>query len=199
MITIIDSPNGTRTVQIEAPQAPSQSALKAHSVERWPDRCRATFDAQENYRGLPAKTQARFVKLDEDGDPLPPDAPRFAAILDTQTGLQWSGTLAEGLVDYASAEKACQALDLAGHDDWRLPTRPELESILDLTRHKPAADPVFFGDTRTDDWYWTSTPCAWRSGASWCVAFSYGDVYDLVHGLRCFVRAVRSVPPAPGQ
>ena len=199
MITIIDSPNGTRTIQIEAPQAPLQEALKAPSLERWPHRCRAIFDTGENFRGEPAETQARFVKLDEDGDPLPPDATQFSAVHDNQTGLQWSGTLAEGLVDYASAEKACQALDLAGHGDWRLPTRLELESILDLSRHKPAADPVFFGDTRTDDWYWTSSPCAWRSGASWCVDFGLGNVNLNFHYYRCFVRAVRSVPPAPGQ
>ncbi|WP_162782106.1 DUF1566 domain-containing protein [Arenimonas caeni] len=139
------------------------------------------------------------MKLDAAGNPLPADTATFAAVLDNQTGLQWSGTLSEGLVDYAAAEKACQAFDLAGHGDWRLPTRAELESILDLSRHKPAADPVFFGDTRTDDWYWTSTPCAWRAGASWCVFFNFGVVDYHDHGSRCFVRAVRSASPAPGQ
>ncbi len=147
----------------------------------------------------PEAAGARFVKLDAAGKPLPADAATFAAIQDNHTGLQWSGTLSEGPLDYAGAEKACQALDLAGHGDWRLPTPPQRASIRDHTPHKPAADPVFFGDTRTDDWYWTSTPCAWCSGASWCVAFYGGYVYDGAHGYRCFVRAVRSVVPAPGQ
>ncbi|PRH82838.1 hypothetical protein C6N40_06430, partial [Arenimonas caeni] len=49
------------------------------------------------------------------------------------------------------------------------------------------------------DWCWTSTPCAWRAGASWCVDFAYGFVNGSDHGYRCFVRAVRSASPAPGQ
>ena len=45
----------------------------------------------------------------------------------------------------------------------------------------------------------TDSPCAWRSGASWCVDFNNGNVNNNDHDNRCFVRAVRSVPPAPGE
>jgi hypothetical protein len=38
----------------------------------------------------------------------------------------------------------CESLTLAGHDDWRLPTRVELASIVDVA-NSPALDPVFSG------------------------------------------------------
>ena len=105
--------------------------------------------------------------------------------------LEWSGNICEGQrVDYATAEKACAALG----EGWRLPTRQELESILDLSRHNPAADPERFPDMNSD-WYWSSTPCAWSSVLAWCVVFDVGYVYGLHRGYGgAFVRAVRAVP-----
>ncbi len=116
-------------------------------------------------------------------------APALEDAADPQ--LEWSPTLCDGeRVDYATAEKACAALG----EGWRLPTRQELESILDLSRHNPAADPGRFPDMKAD-WYWSSTPCAWSSGRAWCVDFDLGGVGSLHRdGLSAFVRAVR-VPP----
>ena len=107
------------------------------------------------------------------------------------TQLEWSATLCNGKnVDYATAEKACAALG----EGWRLPTRQELESILDLTRHKPAIDTARFPDTKSD-WYWTSTPYAWSPDFAWFVCFGYGNVDDVLRDSNgCCVRAVRSVP-----
>jgi hypothetical protein len=109
----------------------------------------------------------------------------------TEPRLEWSGNLCDGQrVDYATAEKACAALG----EGWRLPTRQELESILDLSRHNPAADPERFPDMKSD-WYWSSTPCAWSSARAWCVGFSGGDVYNLHRDVSsAFARAVRAVP-----
>jgi hypothetical protein len=104
--------------------------------------------------------------------------------------LEWSHTLTDKCVDYVTAEKACAALG----EGWRLPTRQELESILDLSRHKPAADTERFPDMKSD-WYWSSTPCAWSSVHAWCVDFGCGLVYYLHRGNHdAFVRAVRAVP-----
>ena len=111
--------------------------------------------------------------------------------LEAVTQLEWSATLCDGKnVDYATAEKACAALG----EGWRLPTRQELESILDLTRHKPAINTARFPDTKSD-WNWTSTPCAWSPDCAWFVSFNYGDVcFDHRDYNYCCVRAVRSVP-----
>jgi hypothetical protein len=108
--------------------------------------------------------------------------------------LEWSGTLCDGEeVTYAKAEAACAALG----EGWRLPTRQELESILDLSRYNPAIDTERFPDTKSG-WYWTSTPCAWSSARAWCVDFGYGYVGDYLRDdYLAFVRAVRAV--AAGQ
>lgn len=105
--------------------------------------------------------------------------------------LEWSPNLCDGKrVDYATAEKACAALG----EGWRLPTRPELESIIDLSRHSPAAGPERFPDMK-NDWYWSSTPCAWSSALAWCVGFYYGLVLNFHRDdSLAFVRAVRAVP-----
>lgn len=105
------------------------------------------------------------------------------------SGLEWSDTLLGGeAVDYDDAEKAIAALG----NGWRMPTRPELESILDLSRHDPAIDTDRFPDTKSRA-YWTCTPCAWNETADrWVVLFGYGVVYDIRRGGYACVRAVRS-------
>lgn len=102
--------------------------------------------------------------------------------------LEWSHTLLDGKsVTYEAAEKAVAELG----DGWRLPTRQELESILDLSRHDPAIDTDKFPDTKSA-YYWTSSPCAWRASAVWVVGFSSGGAFDLSRDRHACVRAVRS-------
>ena len=93
---------------------------------------------------------------------------------------------------YAEAEKACKELSLAGKTDWRVPTVQELRSIVDYNRYDPAWDiNVFAG--KHDNWYWTSTPCAWDKDAAWCVTSRYGGVGDGIKNSRTYVRPVRSI------
>lgn len=104
------------------------------------------------------------------------------------TKLEWSHTLLDGkTVTYEAAEKAVAELG----DGWRLPTRQELESILDLSRHKPAIDTDKFPDTK-NEYYWSSTPCAWNSSAVWVVYFDFGLVDFSLRSDNGCVRAVRS-------
>ena len=103
-------------------------------------------------------------------------------------------TVTPECVTHTQAEAACAELRTAGHDDWRLPTRAELLTLVDDTLHQPAINVDAFPDTKSD-WYWTSTVSAWSSARAWCVHFDNGDCglgyRDLSFGL---VRAVRSVP-----
>ena len=104
--------------------------------------------------------------------------------------LEWSETLLGGrTMTYAKAEKAVKALG----EGWRLPSRQELESLLDLSRHSPAINTDVLPDTRST-WYWTSTPCAWNEDAVWIVHFYYGDVYYTNRSLNGCVRACRTLP-----
>lgn len=103
--------------------------------------------------------------------------------------LEWSETLCKGKrVDYASAEAAVKELG----EGWRLPTRAELLTLVDLSRHEPAIDTDKYPDTKSDP-YWTSSECAWnKESARWVVHFLSGYVGDgYVHYGAC-IRAVRA-------
>lgn len=111
------------------------------------------------------------------------------AVAQVVDNLEWSATLLDGkTVDYKAALAAAEALG----EGWRLPTRFELESLLDLSRHDPAIDTEKFPDTKST-WYWTSSPCAWNDTAVWVVNFLNGYVgYGLRRDYGACVRAVRA-------
>ena len=110
-----------------------------------------------------------------------------ATVLEPATGLEWSKTLLDGeKVNFEKAEKAVAELG----EGWRLPTREELLTLVDLERHDPCIDTDKYPDTKST-WYWTATPCAWnKESARWVVYFDDGNVdYDDID-YAC-VRAVR--------
>jgi hypothetical protein len=117
-----------------------------------------------------------------------PAEEQAVAVAQVADNLEWSDTLLGGeRVDYSAALAAVEALG----ERWRLPTRFELESLLDLSRHDPAIDTEKYPDTKST-WYWTSSECAWNDAAVWVVAFSLGHVYyNPRHNFAC-VRAVRA-------
>ena len=130
---------------------------------------------------LPAATAAVTRKAD-----TPAPVAETAAHAPTPK-LEWSKTLVSGeCVTFADAVKAVAELG----DDWRLPTRQELESILDLSRHSPCIDTAEFPDTKSEP-YWSSSPYALGNPARWVVNFNAGDVNSFhLYGNAC-VRAVR--------
>jgi hypothetical protein len=149
--------------------------------------------------GKPAP-RPRFIKLDGAGAELPADAKQWAAVFDRSTGLMWSAeNVGNERLNHEAATKACAELQLCGLADWRLPTRAELLTLVDDTRHEPAIALEFFPTCRSS-WYWTSTPAAWSpSACAWIVHFSLGNAYYYPRNHGAFVRAVRSVGASPGQ
>jgi len=92
---------------------------------------------------------------------------------------------------WQSALAECESLALAGHDDWRLPSRNELQSIVDYSRYNLAIDTVYFPNTASS-WYWSSTTHANSAGSAWRVSSGDGDVYGYGKYSNGYVRAVRS-------
>jgi hypothetical protein len=90
-------------------------------------------------------------------------------VSDRATGLMWQQGDDGAGADWADSLAYCEALTLAGYDDWRLPDVKQLQTIVDYTRSpattdSPAIDPVFSTSAIVDeggglDWpyFWSST------------------------------------------
>ena len=130
-----------------------------------------------------------FRGIGNDGRPL--GEPVLAAFLDEKTGFMWAATDASNSrMTYSDAKQAASKFRCAGFDDWHLPTIAELETLRDLTRHDPAADPALGLKSAS---YWSSTPLASSpGGCAWVVDFGYGTVDFDGQGSTAFVRLVRS-------
>jgi len=124
-----------------------------------------------------------------------------ATITDNATGLIWQQDDSGSGMDWQAALTYCEALDLAGSSDWRLPNAKELQSIVDYSRsttttNSPAIAPIFNVTAITDEagqtdypFYWSSTTHADSSGRgafaayiSFGRALGYMNAWVDVHG-----------------
>jgi len=78
--------------------------------------------------------------------------------------------------DWYEAQKYCVDLILQGHDDWRLPSIKELQSLVDLTRYRPAIKDTIH-NISVLTYYWSSTPLVNNSKKAWYVFYKYGESY----------------------
>ncbi|WLD58781.1 DUF1566 domain-containing protein [Salinispirillum sp. LH 10-3-1] len=92
--------------------------------------------------------------------------------------LTCSNSLGSQPCNTAAFIAAVNAANLCGHNDWRLPTLQELQSILDPMESAPAMNPEFFPNTPST-FFWTGTPYPDSTSQTWYVhvgtAFSYGN------------------------
>ncbi|WP_394821510.1 DUF1566 domain-containing protein [Pendulispora albinea] len=135
--------------------------------------------------------------------PLPVSSPAPAnyeltddTVLDKTTGLMWQRRVAnQGRVAWEDAVRTCPKLRLGGYDDWRLPTRIEMISIVDYGPEAEPINPGLFPDNNNYQYQWTASvyraerrrDARWvaTNGAAW-----YRDLSQSSDGLpfRC-VRA----------
>jgi hypothetical protein len=111
-------------------------------------------------------------------------------IVDTQSKIMWQkGDSGSGKKNWSDAKAYCQGLVLGGKSDWRLPTRFELETIIDFGKVEPAVPVAFLGTASTN--YWSVSPVqGWSSGA-WSVYATYGYSDESNLGNLYRVRCVR--------
>ncbi len=148
-------------------------------------------------------------------------------VTDNQTGLQWeqkdtavgsgvnladahdvdntyvwsnSGTAPDGpaFTDFLATLNNCVTGGFAGHCDWRLPTREELQTILDVTQGdcgsgSGACIDSVFGPTAAFN-YWSDTTFTDNPGFAWIVFFKGGGVFYNSKVTGSSVRAVRTRP-----
>ncbi len=92
--------------------------------------------------------------------------------------------------DTQSYVKAINKEGLCGANDWRLPTKRELLSIVDNSRFKPASTDMFFPDTLSAN-YWSSSPYPDQEDSAWQVYFLYGEASPNQKNQANHVRLVR--------
>jgi hypothetical protein len=102
------------------------------------------------------------------------------SVHDNVTCLDWQKTAPSGSYSWDQAIAYCDGLTLSGHDDWRLPTRIELTSIVDYTQ-SPAIDrgsfpsaPGGFHKTASD-WILTIRQTGAGAGRDFAWAFNVSD------------------------
>ena len=110
---------------------------------------------------------------------------------DSERKLMWqdNGAVESKEVLYGEAKTYCKKLSLAEHDDWRLPTVHELQSIVDLTRYEPAIQRGFH--FVASESYWSSTLYADDKDRAWNVDFKSGSTQNSRHSYDFYVRCVR--------
>ena len=109
-----------------------------------------------------------------------PNASRYTLCADNQTvrdnvsGLVWQAVVGATFADlktWQDAKTYCAGLTLAG-GGWRLPSRIELVSILDLTQPSGNAHIDFFTFPITpNEPFWTSSPVVGAPTNAWSVYF----------------------------
>jgi len=95
-------------------------------------------------------------------------------------------------MDWASALQAARSSRMDGFNDWRLPNRKELESIVDRDIDGVLIHPAYFHQTLKDNdaGYWTST--LHGDGKAWVVYFLVGTVFPASFIENYAVRLVRN-------
>jgi hypothetical protein len=134
-----------------------------------------------------------------------PDASSFdtsstEVIVDATTGLTWEKNVLNTIYSWGAsagtgtAQAYCTGLTTAG-GGWRLPTKIELESVLDLTRNPPYYPA--FDSTNSPKTVWTGTGVAGNANSAWAVSFDFQGVSGpTAIANRRHVRCVRSTPKA---
>jgi hypothetical protein len=95
---------------------------------------------------------------------------------------------------YSDALTYCDELTLAGHDDWRAPTRKEFSTIINFSRVSPALDimyfPLYTYANPDEIYYWTTSKYHDDSSQAWRMLIAFGLIESgptgsELHKIRC--------------
>ncbi len=95
-------------------------------------------------------------------------------ITNNATGLMWQKADDGNTRNWGEALKYAEDLEIAGYDDWRLPSAKELQSIVDYDKLTiPAIDEAYFEVSDPDSYFWTNTTLGDFKHTAVYIAFGY--------------------------
>lgn len=107
---------------------------------------------------------------------------------------QCSGYVAGQPLTYCNIEEFVSRVNrqgLCGFNDWRVPTVPELATLVNYGRVSPAIDTDYFPNTNSG-FYWSYSPDVQLTTTAWAVNFQYGYSATLPRDNGRHVRLVRN-------
>lgn len=111
-------------------------------------------------------------------------------VKDKKTGLIWQKGEQEKM-RWEIARQFCGELTLAGFNDWRLPTKQELMTLVERNMFNPAIDRKFFPQAQPDNYWSSSIGTASVGSAAWMIHFGYGEARFFNKYNKHLVRCVR--------
>ncbi len=111
-------------------------------------------------------------------------------VTDSITKLQWQDDAIGSTMNWQGAIDHCEGLVLDGFDDWRLPNKNELISIVDYSTSSFSIDSHF--QSTISGYYWSSTTYASDTSNAWAVGFDYGNTEKGNKSVSIYVRCVRA-------
>lgn len=111
---------------------------------------------------------------------------------DSSTGLMWQDNSDAKTIElnWQDAIEYCQDLNLEGYSDWRLPAIKELQTLVDISKYKPAIRGGF--DNTASSYYWSSSVNVSYSSHAWYVNFGSGLMSNRDKANKNYVRCVRA-------
>lgn len=118
-------------------------------------------------------------------------------IEDKELGIMWTGHVSESSMTFDEALVYCRNLTYHGHTDWRLPTRSELESMINpsLIDQSPDSSVVpLYGpfSTPSEGYVFSGTIVSGYTNAPYVMNLRNGHVFN-GQGYAAYVRAVRDL------
>ena len=113
-------------------------------------------------------------------------------VIDKTTGLMWQDNIDTKTIkkNRKDAKQYCRSLVFGGYDDWYLPRKKQLQSIVDKKKRNPAIREGF-RNVQTYH-YWTSSPNISRNVINvFNIDFKNGQTYHTNKEGKCHVRFVR--------
>ena len=116
-------------------------------------------------------------------------------VSDSSSNLEWQDAYSDNNnsikdTTWQSAIDYCENLSLNGQNDWRLPNKNELLSIVDYTKSSPSIAEQF--TNTSNNYYWSSTTPRIGRDRALIVYFDYGNTLDDYKYNSGYVRCVRA-------